>query len=137
MKAFFKNIWQVLITPYHYSESILTARKERIQSFDIIRGLAIIFMVLIHIFSTYGTIETNVSVVGEIVDFLGGPPTAPVFIFLMGALFILSSKSNYKQKFFRGLGLIALGFVLNVCRGFIPYHLATTYGFISLNQVKR
>ena len=59
---------------------------------DITRGLAVFFMILIHFqqyFLPKDYLETNL---GVIVDFLGGVPSAPVFMLIMGAGFVIRKR---------------------------------------------
>ena len=52
---------------------------------------------------------------------IGGPMSAPMFLFCMGAT-IHYSKVNTPQKMVqRGLYILLIGFILNICRFFIPF----------------
>ncbi len=52
---------------------------------------------------------------------IGGPMSAPMFLFCMGAT-IHYSKVNTPEKLLRrGLHILLAGFVLNICRFFIPF----------------
>jgi len=42
-------------------------------------------MILIHVQQYFATEEVQESVLGNIIDFLGSIPAAPVFMFLLGA----------------------------------------------------
>jgi len=90
---------------------------EKLMAFDFIRGLAVFFMVFVHVLGVYASSPVQDSVFGYIVDFLGSPPAAPVFMFSMGVFFILSSKSNdFKSGMIRGVKLLALGALLSFLR---------------------
>ncbi|MCK4515484.1 MAG: acyltransferase family protein, partial [Spirochaetaceae bacterium] len=102
--------------------------------FDILRGLAVLFMVGIHILQIYGSMEVAGSIGAGIVGFLGGPPAAPVFMFLMGALFILG-KGSTSKRITRGVFLIVLGFLLNLFRGSLPVALALRLGRTTLDSI--
>jgi len=86
-------------------------------TFDFIRGLAVFFMVFVHVLGVYATHPVYESTFGSVVDFLGSPPAAPVFMFSMGIFFVLSSKSDsVKTGVIRGLKLLLLGSLLSFLR---------------------
>jgi uncharacterized membrane protein len=99
---------------------------------DIARGLAVLFMVLVHVQIVFSTPELNDSFVGEFINFLGTPPAAPVFMFLLGAFIIYSSKNDPKTLIRRGLLLILAGYLLNLCRGTLP--TMTQWAFLGGDQ---
>jgi len=85
--------------------------------FDFIRGLAVFFMVFVHVLGMYSKQSVQYSAFGYTVDFLGSPPAAPVFMFSMGVFFILSSKSdNLKTGLIKGFKLLLLGSLLSFLR---------------------
>ncbi|WP_432661953.1 heparan-alpha-glucosaminide N-acetyltransferase domain-containing protein [Wukongibacter baidiensis] len=91
--------------------------KERNRTFDFIKGFAVFFMVIVHVLSTYSANNIQESFFGEVIDFLGGPPAAPVFMFSMGVFYILSSKSDsLKDGIIRGFKLLFLGCLLSFLR---------------------
>jgi len=51
---------------------------------DIARGLAVFFMVLIHMQEYFLNAFSSEKLVGQWIDFFGGVPAAPVFMVLMG-----------------------------------------------------
>ena len=59
--------------------------RERVRGFDLARGLAVLFMILVHVLWHWGAPDTWTSPIGQVISFLGGPTAAPVFMFLMGA----------------------------------------------------
>ena len=61
--------------------------RARVYAINLARGLAVFYMVLVHVLITYATPTVTGSVFGTIVGFLGGPPAAPVFMALMGTSF--------------------------------------------------
>ena len=90
---------------------------EKLVVFDFIRGLAVFFMVFVHVLGVYSTQSVQYSAFGHTVDFLGSPPAAPVFMFSMGVFFILSSKSDdLKSGIIRGVKLLILGSLLSFLR---------------------
>lgn len=91
--------------------------KERNKTFDFVRGLAVFFMIIVHILMVYSKVEVQDSLFGWVIDFLGGPPAAPVFMFSMGVFYMLSSKSDsLKSGVVRGVKLILLGCLLSFLR---------------------
>ncbi len=90
---------------------------KRNRTFDFIKGFAVFFMVIVHVLSTYSTNDIQESLFGEVIDFLGSPPAAPVFMFSMGVFYILSSKSDsLKYGILRGFKLLLLGSLLSFLR---------------------
>jgi uncharacterized membrane protein len=88
---------------------------------DIARGIAVISMVLIHILLEFGnTYAMEESIYGNIVQFFGGVPAAPVFMFLLGAGIIYSRKSTPAVLAKRGLLLLLFSYLLNLLRSVIP-----------------
>lgn len=87
---------------------------------DFARGLAVLFMVLIHVQEYFMSELGKTSATAQVIDFLGGVPAAPVFMFLMGIGIMFSRRSTAKDMFFRGLGLFALGYLLSFLRGTLP-----------------
>ena len=69
---------------------------KRIQSIDVVRGLAVFFMIAVHTLEVFGTTELRQSITGELIEFLGGPPAAPVFMTLMGLSMVLAGKNDPK-----------------------------------------
>ena len=104
------------------------AHPKRIDAFDLARGLAVFFMALVHALGTYTTPEVYDSAFGWTIEFLGGPPAAPVFMFLMGAVMAFSRRSGFTAMVKRGLLLLALGYLLNALRGSLPVWLAIQAG---------
>jgi len=95
-------------------------QKNRILFIDLARGLAILFMVMVHVLEEISLENVQDSLFGEILEFLGGPPAAPVFMFLMGTSFVFSARSDLKQGVIRGVKLLALAYLMNFLRGTLP-----------------
>ena len=102
--------------------------RKRIDAFDLARGLAVLFMVSVHVVGTYATLEVYESPFGWVFEALGGPPAAPVFVFLMGAVLAFSRRSGTWQMARRGLFLLGLGYALNGLRGALPMWVAIQAG---------
>jgi uncharacterized membrane protein len=103
----------------------VTKQNNRLLSIDLARGLAVFFMIAVHTLEVFANQEVKNSVFGQIIEFLGGPPAAPVFMTLMGFSFIYSTKSELKPKLFRGFKIFLTGYLLNILRGVIPFSLAS------------
>jgi uncharacterized membrane protein len=111
------------------------ARRERVRGFDLARGLAVFFMILVHVLWHWGSPETWTTPIGEVISVLGGPTAAPVFMFLMGASLAFSSRSSFGSLASRGLWLVFLGYLLNFLRGVIPASLGLASGVVTADQI--
>ena len=103
----------------------VTTQTNRLLSIDLARGMAVFFMIAIHTLEVFANPEVKNSIFGQIIEFLGGPPAAPVFMTLMGFSFIYSRKSELKPKLLRGFKIFLTGYILNIIRGVIPFTLST------------
>lgn len=90
----------------------------REKELDIARGLAAVFMVLIHTAGFYW--DGQNAVFYNAVNFLGSPPCAPVFMFLLGAGVVYSRKSTAEKLLRRGLTLFGLSYVFNALAFALP-----------------
>ena len=111
------------------------ASSERVRAFDLARGLAIVFMIGVHVLWHWGAPDTWTSPIGQVISFLGGPTAAPVFMFLMGASLAFSSRSSFGSIAVRGLWLVWLGYLLNVLRGVVPAYLGLSTGLVTADQI--
>jgi uncharacterized membrane protein len=111
------------------------APRERVRAFDLARGLAVLFMIGVHVLWHWGAPDTWTSPIGQVISFLGGPTAAPVFMFLMGASLAFSSRTSFRSLAVRGLWLVWLGYLLNVLRGVIPAYLGLTTGVVTAEQI--
>jgi len=111
------------------------ASHERVRAFDLARGLAIVFMIGVHVLWHWGAPDTWTSPIGQVISFLGGPTAAPVFMFLMGASLAFSSRSSFASLAVRGLWLLWLGYLLNFLRGVIPAYLGLSAGVVTADQI--
>ena len=109
--------------------------RERVLAFDLARGLAVVFMIGVHVLWHWGAPDTWTSPIGQVISFLGGPTAAPVFMFLMGASLAFSSRTSFRSLAVRGLWLLWLGYLLNFLRGVIPAYLGLNTGVITLEQI--
>lgn len=109
--------------------------RDRVRAFDLARGLAVMFMIGVHVLWHWGAPDTWTSPIGEVISFLGGPTAAPVFMFLMGASLAFSSRTSFRSLAIRGLWLLWLGYLLNVLRGVIPAYLGLESGVVTAEQI--
>jgi uncharacterized membrane protein len=111
------------------------ARQGRVRAFDLARGLAVVFMIGVHVLWHWGAPDTWTSPIGQVISFLGGPTAAPVFMFLMGASLAFSSRTSFRSLAVRGLWLLWLGYLLNFLRGVIPAYLGLATGVVTADQI--
>lgn len=103
---------------------------------DLSKGLAIVFMIFVHARMLWGNYDVS-SVVSFVIDFAGTPICAPVFMICMGAGWLFTRHSAPGDFFRRGLGLLGLGYGLNLARLSIPLALIGDFpgGFSVLTPV--
>lgn len=105
---------------------VLYAGKERVNTgrqmeIDIAKGLSILFMILVHTLEQISPEHLYISDrVVFVVELLGSPFAAPVFMFAMGVGLVYSRKSTPLLLFRRGLFLIGLGYLLNFLSDVVP-----------------
>lgn len=107
----------------------------RIATFDLARGLAVLFMILVHVLDFYGRPEIRHSLFGESITFLGRPPAAPVFMFIMGVFIAMSSRLQLGSGLRRAAGLLLLGYGLNLARGTVPMWVSLEWGLVTREQL--
>jgi uncharacterized membrane protein len=104
-------------------ESIFSPQKvnyERQLELDIAKGLAIAFMILVHVFELFTEYPFPETISTYIIAFLGSPPAAPVFMLLLGVGIVYSRKTSAAYLFKRGIIILILAYVLGLCRDVIP-----------------
>ena len=111
------------------------AGRERVRAFDLAAGLAVFFMILVHVLWHWGTPDTWTTPIGQAISYAAGPTATPVFMFLIGASLGAARRQNAGTLVARGLWLFALGYLLNFLRGVIPFTLGTATGVITEAQV--
>ncbi len=111
------------------------AGRERVRAFDLAAGLAVFFMILVHVLWHWGAPDTWITPIGEAISFAAGPTATPVFMFLIGASLGAAAHTNTRTLAARGLWLFVLGHVLNLLRGVIPATLGMASGVITADQV--
>ena len=109
--------------------------RERVRAFDLAAGLAVFFMILVHVLWHWGEQATWTTPIGLAISYAAGPTAAPVFVFLMGASLGAAERTSFRDMAARGLWLVFLGYVLNFLRGVIPASLGLASGVITADQV--
>lgn len=90
---------------------------------DLMRGVAVLAMVLIHCQQIFAMKSETRGVWGHLIKFLGGAPAAPTFLFLMGLLIGWRAVPSWFEVGRRALQLAALGMGLNFLRAWLPIQL--------------
>jgi len=80
---------------------------------DLMKGIAVILMIQVHLMELFATVDIQQSALGKISLFLGGPPAAPVFMAIMG-YFVARSQQSSWQKMALGVKLLVWGLLLNL-----------------------
>lgn len=111
-----------------------TSYSNRIYYLDIIRGLAIFFMIMQHsmLMFEYNEGDGN-GIIGNIFLILGTAPAAPIFMIIMGT-FIMKSRADNKTFLIRGIKLLIAGYVLNLLRFTLPL-LVTGEASLAIDQL--
>lgn len=106
-----------------------TYSEERINNsrqieFDYVKTIAIIFMVIIHVYEELSTIDTSAVPIGffhNFLQFMAGPLAAPAFMFSMGLGAIYTKSRSPEELIRRGIKMFITAYVLNIARNTIPY----------------
>ena len=97
------------------SEKVNTGRQFEVDS---IKFFAVPFMVCIHFYEQFGAygFEKTVpdTVFRNMIEFIGGPLAAPVFMFCMGVGIVYSRRSQWDIMVKRGITLYLLGILVNI-----------------------
>ena len=91
--------------------------QKRIQTFDLLKGIAVILMIQVHIVELFAVQSFFDSSLGKLLIFLGGPPVAPVFLMAFG-FFIGKSNKSTLQLILRGFWILIIGLLLNIALNF-------------------
>ena len=113
----------------------LNRNTSRINTFDLARGLAILFMMLVHVLDFYGQPDVQKTIIGEVIIFLGSPPAAPVFMFIMGIFIVFSTRLDLATGLKRAAWLLVIGYLLNLLRGSIPLWLSLQIGLVRQHEL--
>jgi len=92
---------------------------------DYIKAFAILYMVTIHWYEEMSVCyaDGTTSILGYIIEFLGGPLAAPVFMFSMGLGMVYSRHRSPKELFIRGFKLLIFSYIFNFLRISISYFI--------------
>lgn len=80
---------------------------------DLLKGLAAIFLIQVHIMTLLIDLLGRESIIGKISFLLGGPFVAILFMIIMG-YFIAKSNKSAAKNILRGVKIFAIGFLLNI-----------------------
>jgi uncharacterized membrane protein len=86
---------------------------KRLSHLDLLKGLAVLLMIQVHLLQLFATPSVYASTMGKIGLFLGGPFVAPVFLAAMGFC-LARTRRPVLGLIWRGLKLLLLGLALNV-----------------------
>ena len=107
-----------------------TTNLGRQHEFDYAKVIAIIFMVLIHVWEELSCFDYHELIPTgfwhNLLQFGAGPLAAPLFMFAMGVGICYSKHRTPKELLYRGISLFLLGYILNIFRNGIYY--AIYYG---------
>ncbi|MBR3772113.1 MAG: DUF1624 domain-containing protein [Clostridium sp.] len=95
-------------------------RKRQVE-LDIAKAIAIIFMVWVHVNEYYQSELYEGGMYHRVVEFLGSPPAAPIFMMLLGIGIVYSRNSQPHTLAIRGAKLFMGGYILSFIRDWIPY----------------
>lgn len=95
------------------SDNSICKMAARTQAFDLLKGIAVVLMIQVHIIELIANPNVSGSFIGKGLLFLGGPPVAPVFTLILG-YFIAASKRSTLQLIARGIKVFCLGMALNI-----------------------
>ena len=109
--------------------SLASSRQKRYLEIDFVKFAAIIFMIFVHTYEVFtydaffesaGYENPVLQALNFIVEFFGGAPAAPVFMFCMG-LGLTFSKNPTPSKFMkRGVVLLLVGLLVNFLEEILP-----------------
>ena len=92
----------------------------RQKELDFAKGIAIVFMIWVHINESYLSELASNGMYSKVIEILGSPPAAPIFMLLLGTGIVYSKRSTAIVLFKRGTYLLGLGYILNFLRDFVP-----------------
>ena len=96
----------------------------RQKELDLARAFIIFCLALIHVAIECSSDEALTSGIPYLFDtVIGGPFSAPMYMFVMGLGMVYTTKNTPYKHFVRGLKIFILGYLLNVCRFVIPYSI--------------
>ena len=91
---------------------------------DLARAVIIFCLALIHVTIECTTDEGLCSGIPYLFDtVIGGPFSAPMYMFVMGVGMCYTRRNTPKDHFIRGVKIFGVGYALNICRFLIPYSI--------------
>ncbi|WP_310603652.1 heparan-alpha-glucosaminide N-acetyltransferase domain-containing protein [Anaerosporobacter sp.] len=99
--------------------------------FDVAKTFAIFFMVIVHVCDNMSTLDSSImpqSFLHLVIEFLGAPMAAPMFMFAMGIGMVYTKHDSVKDFVRRGVKLILMGYALNFFRETLLMLLANGMG---------
>ena len=106
---------------------MIAEAKTRLPEIDLVKGVAIIAMIICHTVCYMSSIPENAGyVVAE--EILGGPMAAPMFMICMGIAINFSRRSTPQELMRRGLRLFLLAYLLNILRAGLPVGIGFALG---------
>ena len=91
---------------------------------DLARAVIIFCLALIHVTIECTTDEGLCSGIPYLFDtVIGGPFSAPMYMFVMGVGMCYTRRNTPKEHFIRGVKIFGVGYALNICRFLIPYSI--------------
>ena len=89
---------------------------------DLARAFIIFCLAFIHVTIECTSDEGLCSGIPYLFDtVIGGPFSAPMYMFVMGVGMCYAKKHKPRDYFIRGFNIFVLGYILNICRYTIPY----------------
>lgn len=105
-----------------FSDNEINAGRQK--ELDLARAFIIFFLALIHVTIECTSDEGLTSGIPYLFDtVIGGPFSAPMYMFVMGIGMVYTSKNTSWNHFTRGVKIFTFGYLLNICRFLIPYSI--------------
>jgi uncharacterized membrane protein len=111
-------------------------KKQRIISLDLARGIAMVFVVVIHCIEQVSSEAVKSSFFGGIAHMGTSMCAAAMFMFLMGVGVSFSRSTTFFYGVRRGLLLILLAYILNILRGTLPTYAGLAANMFTLEDLK-
>ena len=97
-----------------------THNNTRLIEVDVAKAFAIIYMVVDHVYERMSVVDRVAtlpdSALRNIIEFAGGPLSAPVFMFSMGIGMMYTRHNSHEDFMKRGFRLLIAGYILNFVR---------------------
>jgi len=108
----------------------------RLKSLDLARGIAMVFVVVIHVLEQLSAAKVKESLFGGVLNMGTSICAAAMFMFLMGTGLSLSKTTSLTKGILRGVGLLAIAYLLNLLRGTFPTWVGLATHQFTLEQLK-